>query len=254
MSVFVIVSNGSFHPKFGRWDTLRRQHHITEVRSTKTQEAADSWIVQFAASSYDPCKAHNIKLKRDEVAAYGCEADLDNGFTIAQAYKADILAVSTSDYHLAALVVSAFLANPMKSKASLVIFVPKTNTGKRYQRYKPMVQSNSAIVIGNSELGAVINEAAGRVLFVAQTESNVNAFMKMSANDLRGAFIRGKHFGHNGVYVFEGVKALTPSTRTSSATRAVVLDADDVDNVYAFYNQLGLTRNDTTHEYSDTTA
>lgn len=255
MSLFVIVSNGSFNPMFDRWKTLRRVHNITEVKSTKTQEAADSWIVQFAASSYDPCKAKNVDLKEDELAAYGCFASLDNGFSIAQAYKANIVAVSTSDYHLAALVTSAFLSNPSRTNATLVFFIPKENTSKRYlNRYKSMVQSSSAIVISNADLGEAINEQRGRVLFVAQTEANVNAFMKSSEKELQSAFKRGRRLrgpNNKNVVVFEGIKSLNAPKMTSGATRAVVLDADSLDNVYAFFPQLGLSRNDSTHEYQN---
>lgn len=245
MALFILVSNGSrsLYPDKG-WDVLRTKNNITEIKTTVTQESTDSWILQFIASSYNPCESDSQYMKREELTAYGCATP--SKFTIAQAYKADIIAVSTSDYHLAELMTSAFLSNPSRTSSTLVIFIPEVNNSELYKtKYLQSTGSKSAIVIKNPALAEKIDAAQGRVLFVPQTADNVNTFMKSSQEDLRKHFMRAKRFNDTGFptnYVFTGARALTPTPSPNTDTRVIILDADDSKNMDPFKSKMGLTK------------
>lgn len=228
------------------------------ITTAPTSESADAIILQLVSSCFDPCTAKYTALKPDEKSAYGCSADNNNAFSVARLYKADVLVVSTGDYHLVSLLAAAFLQNNRNNDRTLVFMVPSTNTSKAFTtKFSSIVKDKASVIIDNFDLGQQISAAKGKILFVTQTQANAHYVLTAPPAALRKQFKSGTYPNikqGKSSYVFSPISTPKPHDGTSTSTRAVIIDADDSENVAAFRIAMGLSTPQTTHTFNDNQA
>lgn len=261
-SLFVIVSNGSSHafspPNTRNWKTMRKTHNINMITTTPTSESADAIILQLVSSCFDPCTAKYTALKPDEKSAYGCSAENSDAFSVARLYKADVLVVSTGDYHLVSLLAAAFLQNNSNNDRTLVFMVPSTNTSKTFTtKFASIVKDQASVIIDNFDLGQQISAAKGKIMFVTQTQANAQYVLTAPPTALRKQFKGGTYPNvkqGKSAYMFSPISSPKQVDGTSTSTRAVIIDADDSENASAFRAAMGLSTPQTTHTFKDNQA